>query len=152
MTVLEIYERIRAVKPIGQRQFFNALNDTVAELVAMYGEIRLLPYTAVTPTYYATKDDFPDVGVTGIRYTDFSSGLTYLWGGTAYASILTTITTLTDTLNIDAVYHIAIVDNILFSTGAGDIYKSEFMRKSKEAFNRAWSIKAKGLKVKRARW
>ena len=49
-------------------------------------------------------------------------------------------------------YHNAIVDNILFYISNDANYKSEFLRKSKEAYLKYWSDKAKGKRVRRMRW
>lgn len=45
-------------------------------------------------------------------------------------------------------YHASIVDNILYLSNAGEIYKSEFMRKSHDAWLNYWNINAKDRKVK----
>lgn len=51
-----------------------------------------------------------------------------------------------------ALYHNAIVDNILFLAGQGETYKSEFIRKSREAYLKYWNDNAKGRKMKRRMW
>ena len=62
---------------------------------------------------------------------------------------------LTDTEDDIAVlplYHNAIVDNILFLANAGETYKSEFIRKSKDAYLKYWNDNAKGRRIRRMRW
>ena len=49
-------------------------------------------------------------------------------------------------------YHNAIVDNILFLANAGETYKSEFIRKSKDAYLKYWNDNAKGRRKRRMRW
>ena len=49
-------------------------------------------------------------------------------------------------------YHNSIVDNILFLANAGEVYKSEFMRKSKDAYLKYWNDNAKGRRIRRMRW
>jgi hypothetical protein len=49
-------------------------------------------------------------------------------------------------------YHNAIVDNILFMISNDANYKSEFIRKSKDAYLRYWNDKAKGKRIRRMRW
>ncbi len=49
-------------------------------------------------------------------------------------------------------YTNSIVDNILFALGADASYKSEFIRKSKEAYTTYWNENAKGRHIKRMRW
>lgn len=49
-------------------------------------------------------------------------------------------------------YSGAVVDNILYLAGAGEVYKSEFLRKSKLAYNKYWYDNAKGRRMKRAGW
>ncbi len=49
-------------------------------------------------------------------------------------------------------YHNAIVDNILFLANAGETYKSEFIRKSRDAYLTYWNDNAKGRRIRRMRW
>ncbi len=49
-------------------------------------------------------------------------------------------------------YHNAIVDNILFAVSGDANYKSEFIRKSKDAYLKYWNDKAKGKRQRRMRW
>lgn len=49
-------------------------------------------------------------------------------------------------------YHNAIVDNILFMISNEAEYKSEFIRKSKDAYLKYWKDKAKGARQRRMRW
>ena len=49
-------------------------------------------------------------------------------------------------------YHNAIVDNILFMISEDANYKSEFIRKSKDAYSKYWRDKAKGVRQRRMRW
>lgn len=49
-------------------------------------------------------------------------------------------------------YHNAIVDNILFMISNEEVYKSEFIRKSKDAYLKYWNDKAKGVRQRRMRW
>ena len=49
-------------------------------------------------------------------------------------------------------YHNSIVDNILFLANSGEEYKSEFLRKSRDAWLKYWNDNAKGRRMKRMRW
>ena len=49
-------------------------------------------------------------------------------------------------------YTAAIVANILFLAGAGENYKSDFLRESNDAYLKYWSDNAKGKKLRRNRW
>lgn len=49
-------------------------------------------------------------------------------------------------------YHNSIVDNILFLANAGETYKSEFIRKSRDAYLEYWNDNAKGRRIRRMRW
>ena len=49
-------------------------------------------------------------------------------------------------------YHNAIVDNILFLSDKSEHYKSEFIRKSRDAYLKYWNDNAKGRRIKRMRW
>ena len=59
---------------------------------------------------------------------------------------------LSDEIKVLPLYTNAIVDNILFLAGQGEMYKSEFMRKSHDAYLKYWNDLAKGKRIKRARW
>lgn len=67
-------------------------------------------------------------------------------------SQLSKVNTLYDSIAIRPLYHIAIVDNILFLSGAGETYKVEFLRKADIVNKKYWSENARGRKVKRERW
>lgn len=55
---------------------------------------------------------------------------------------------LSETNVILPLYHNAIVDNILFLAGAGESYKSEFLRKSRDAYLKYWNDNARGRRLK----
>ena len=59
---------------------------------------------------------------------------------------------LTDENVVLPLYHNSIVDNILFLANAGETYKSEFIRKSKDAFLKYWNENARGRRKRRMRW
>ena len=64
--------------------------------------------------------------------------------------------TLDDDNPVLGMYHVSIVDNILFLAAAGgennQMYKTEFLRKSREAYHKYWSDNAKGKRIKRLKW
>ena len=62
------------------------------------------------------------------------------------------IKSLSDDNIVLPLYHNAIVDNILFLSGQGEAYKSEFIRKAHEAYLKYWNDNAKGRRIKRMRW
>ena len=62
------------------------------------------------------------------------------------------ITDLYDDNVVLPLYHNAIVDNILFMISNEAEYKSEFIRKSKDAYLSYWNDKAKGIRQRRMRW
>lgn len=49
-------------------------------------------------------------------------------------------------------YHNAIVDNIVFLASGEETRKSEFIRKSRNAYLKYWNDNAKGRKIKRMEW
>ena len=59
---------------------------------------------------------------------------------------------LTDENVVLPLYHNAIVDNILFLANKGETYKSEFIRKSKDAYLKYWNDNARGRRKRRMRW
>ena len=127
MNVKQIYERVSVVMPVFQRQFFDRLNDTVVELGGMYGEVPKL--------LYVENDDGTFAGSSCEPFD--------IW-----------VTELEDELSIETevsilpLYHAAIVDNILFLSGAGEHYKGEFIRKAREAWLKYWNVDAKDRRVK----
>lgn len=59
---------------------------------------------------------------------------------------------LTDENVVLPLYHNSIVDNILFLANSGENYKSEFIRKSRDAYLKYWTDNAKGRRIRRMRW
>lgn len=49
-------------------------------------------------------------------------------------------------------YHNSIVDNILFFATNEEVYKTEFIRKSRDAYLKYWNDNAKGRRIRRMRW
>lgn len=60
--------------------------------------------------------------------------------------------TLSDENVVLPLYHNAIVDNIVFLSGGEETRKSEFIRKSRDAYLKYWNDNAKGRKIQRLRW
>lgn len=118
MEILQIYERVCLVKPIGEREFFDRLNDTIREIEGLYGDEPKILYKRDGDGHY----------------------LTYGW-----------VRTFDDEINLLPLYHTAMADNILYMSGAGDIYGQEFLKKAREAHLTYWNRNAKGRRVRRAR-
>ena len=59
---------------------------------------------------------------------------------------------LTDDNVVLPLYHNSIADNILFLANAGEAYKGEFIRKSRDAYLKYWNDNAKGRRIRRMRW
>ena len=59
---------------------------------------------------------------------------------------------LSDKNVVRPLYHNAIVDNIIFLAGGEETHKTEFIRKSHDAYLKYWNDNAKGRKMKRMRW
>ena len=59
---------------------------------------------------------------------------------------------LTDENVVLPLYHNSIVDNILFLANKGEQYKSEFIRKSRDAYLKYWNDNSKGRRIRRMRW
>lgn len=62
------------------------------------------------------------------------------------------INSLEDDWIVLPLYSDAIVDNILFLSGQGEMYKSEFIRKMKNAYLNYWNKNAKKRRLKRSWW
>ena len=117
MTVRQIYERVCLIKPIGEREFFDRLNDTIGEITASYGDVPKLLF----------EED----------------------GNGGYIENAH-IKTFDGTINLLPLYHTAIADNILYMSGAGDIYGQEFLKKARDAYLVYWNKNAKGRRVKQS--
>lgn len=155
MTVLKIFEKVNAARPIAQRVFFGHLNDTQTELIDSYGQAYVLRIGAKPLIKYAAFEDFPDIADPGEFYMAIDTGMIYAAKTppyTEYAEVFGELESLDDEIMIDKAYHPAIVDNILFLSGAGEIYKAEFLRKAESAFKRLWNIKFRGKSLKRFGW
>jgi hypothetical protein len=156
MTLTEIYEKVTLVIPIEQRVFFNFFEDTVNELQSLYGDFVFMK---------AIKETDPQTGNSTYKSVDYY-GNVYVNGnlveGAKYdASENNDIITffeytppksLTEENVVLPLYHNSIVDNILFLANAGEHYKSEFIRKSKDAYLKYWNDNAKGRRIRRMRW
>lgn len=59
---------------------------------------------------------------------------------------------LSDENTVMPLYHGAIVDNIVFLVNGDESRKSEFIRKSREAYLKYWSDNAKGRKIEGRAW
>ncbi len=59
---------------------------------------------------------------------------------------------LSDKNVVRPLYHNAIVDNIIFLAGGEETHKTEFIRKSRDAYLKYWNDNAKGRKMKRMEW
>ena len=126
MTLLEIYEKVNLIIPIEQRVFFNFLEDTVNELESLYGDFVFIKDKTEADS---TSDE---IIIAIAEYTPPKS--------------------LTDDFVVLPLYHNSIVDNILFLANKGEFYKSEFIRKSKDAYLKYWNDNAKGRRIRRMRW
>lgn len=111
MTISEMYEKVNLRLPTEQRKFFNYFNDTVDELVALYGNTVIM-----SQKRYKETTDLEDDNV------------------------------------VQPLYHNSMVDNILFNLTNEPNYKSEFLRKSREAWLKYWNERANGKKQRRMRW
>lgn len=61
-------------------------------------------------------------------------------------------TALSDENSVLPLYHDAVVDNIVFLESGEEARKSEFLRKSRNAYLKYWNDNAKGRKMKRIVW
>ena len=153
MTLLEIYEKVNLIIPIEQRVFFNFLEDSVNELESLYGDFVFIKDK--TTSEQANKTLHESIDANGNYYVNGN-----LAEGTENTSdeIIIAIAeytppkSLTDDFVVLPLYHNSIVDNILFLANKGEHYKSEFIRKSKDAYLKYWNDNAKGRRIRRMRW
>ena len=112
MKVLTLFEKVNRELQMSQHDFLSYYNDTINEIVNLYGENLTLD------------------GKSFIPCDDLSSDMC-----------------------INDAYFDAMVDNIVFLANPSDSQrKSEFLRKSKNAYNRIWSRHARTLKFVRRRF
>ena len=155
MTILEIFEKVNLIIPIEQRTFFNFFEDTVNELQSLYRDFVFIKDLKEKQTQDTSNN-----------YSISSSGDWYINGILAEenndkgeqqnTNVLVKEYTPPTSLSNDNVvlplYHNSIVDNILFLANAGETYKSEFIRKSKDAYLKYWNDNAQGRRRRRMRW
>lgn len=116
MDIRSIFEKVSRKIQISQPEFFSYYNDTIGELIDLYGE----------------------------RLT--------LGEGTRVEA-----DNLDDSICVSELYSESIVDNIIALAGVSDdasARKNEFIRKSRNAYNREWSKVARNGKIisRRKRW
>lgn len=122
--ILMLYEKVTLTMPMEQRRFFSCLNDTIAELRAKYEQPK--------PKLLFCDED---------ENNRCDEILTYFY------------TSLEEYIPIHYLYANCIVDNILFLAGAGEEYKTEFLRKADEAYRSCLRSKAKRTgRIKRGSW
>ena len=152
MTILEIYEKVNLLIPIEQRVFFNLFEDTVNELQSLYGDFVFIQETEealpTSDTSNKAVDSSGNVYENGVLVESQSNA------DEPKASVkeYTPPKRLTDDNVVLPLYHNAIVDNILFLANVGEHYKSEFARKSKDAYLKYWNDNAKSRRIRRMRW
>lgn len=156
MTILEIYEKVNLVIPIEQRIFFNFFEDTVNELQSLYRDfvfitdIKEEPRT--TDTYKISVDSNGNKYIDGVLIDENTTINLYENNVNITDTEYTPPKSLTDDNVVLPLYHNSIVDNILFLANKGEHYKSEFIRKSKDAYLKYWNDNAKGRRIRRMRW
>lgn len=155
MTILEIFEKVNLVIPIEQRIFFNFFEDTVNELQSLYGDFVFIEDTVEVSS---TNDSLKlSIGADGKTYVNGILAEEYVEqeesrNNSTIAPKYTPPKSLTDENVVLPLYHNSIVDNILFLANKGEIYKGEFIRKSKDAYLKYWNDNAKGRQIRRMRW
>lgn len=155
MTILEIFEKVNLIIPIEQRVFFNFFEDTVNELQSLYGDFVFITdlkdkETQANNSYIVSVDANGNRYVNGVLFNDSTVA-----DGSQNDVINTRYTppkSLTDENVVLPLYHNSIVDNILFLANKGEHYKSEFMRKSRDAYLKYWNDNAQGRRKRRMRW
>ena len=160
MTTLEIFEKVNLLTPIEQRRFFNYLEDSIYELRILYGNSifyqgfsRLMECPADFSTNYKNYFEMQSNGFVPVRDAQFADNKKY--EKTEEKDTLINIPppkALDDDIVIKPLYHLAIVDNILYLAGCGDGYKSEFIRKSDAADKENWREKSNDGRIRRMRW
>ena len=160
MKTIEIFEKVNLVVPLDQRHFFSYLEDTIKELECRYGyDIYYDGYDRLRNEPEGWETDYGKYFV--IESNGFVKNLseTYVdnkvYEETEKENPLVNIPPprdLADDIVVKPLYHIAIIDNILFMAGCGETYKNEFLRKSDLAHRTDFSRNTKCRRFRRARW
>jgi hypothetical protein len=163
MTIKEIYEQVNLMTPIDQRRFIKYYNDSITE-VCNNNRYTLLPQII---QYNGFKEPYtPTDGITSKDHYNTHNGKMYTYSTAwiekeidnfedikhQYLTETVPFELATD-LNSEKItldnYDFAIIDNIIFLITSDTNYKSEFLRKSKEASNKIFRDKSKGKLRKR---
>ena len=156
MTILEIFEKVNLVIPIEQRVFFNFFEDTVNELQSLYGDFVFIKHIQEETSQSDNSsnkavDAYGNVYVNGNIVKD-ANYEELMSNAKVVDPEYTPPKSLTDENVVLPLYHNSIVENILFLAGSGEQYKSEFIRKSRDAYLKYWNDNAKGRRIRRMRW
>lgn len=156
MTLLKIFEKVNLIIPIEQRVFFNFFEDTVNELQSLYRDFVFITdinkeEPEASGSYHTAIDSLGNKYENGVLVDSFSHEKNT---NDEYVSVkeYTPPKSLNDDNVVLPLYHNSIVDNILFLANAGEQYKGEFIRKSKDAYLKYWNDNAKGRRKRRMRW
>lgn len=152
MTILEIFEKVNLVIPIEQRIFFNFFEDTVNELQSLYGDFVFIKdkeeTLKTTDSLNRSVDADGNVYANGVLVETQINEDDVKVSSKEYSPPKS----LSDDNVVLPLYHNSIVDNILFLANKGEHYKSEFIRKSRDAYLKYWNDNAKGRRIRRMRW
>lgn len=158
MTILEIFERVNLMLPLAQRLFINYLNDTQSELETMFN-INLLTIYGTQMDIHADSEigeGLPDGEVDTTKTYFDTETETYYTYATAWEVLsiidVPMITSLTSITKIAPLYHIAMVDNILYMATNSEAFKVGFINKARQAYSTYWGKHAKGKKMGRRTW
>lgn len=160
MTTLEIFEKINLITPVEQRRFFNWLEDSISELKLILGNKifysgyeRLLSAPNDWNEKYNEYFELSSNGFMPVRSNDFKENKCYK--ETEKEDPLINIPPpkhLNDDIVVKSLFHICLIDNILYLAGLGDKYKNEFLRKASLAEREDWNANNKGGRIRRMRW
>lgn len=160
MKTLEIFEKVNLVTPIEQRRFFNYLEDSINELRLLYGNAiyyigykRLRDKPEDWEENYRNYYELQSNGFVPVLSADYVNNKRY--EKTDEKDPLINIPPprhLDDDIVVNMLFHDCIVDNILYLAGAGETYKSEFIRKANLANLQNWNMLHKGGRIRRMRW
>ena len=133
MTLKNIFEKVNIRKQIDERTFLNFFNETVEELYVMFGAKYVTKISADKENAKTEKDETEE------NVTEENSF----------------VKSLCDKNCVYKHYHLPILYNILYLMGLGADYKSLFLQRSEEAYQKVWkeNFKSSGNKIiKRGRW
>ena len=138
MNLKNLFEKVNIRQPTDERTFLNFFNESVEELYVMFGAKYVTKISADKELPEKEKDEIKSEAIDTV--TEDNSF----------------VKSLNDKNCVYRHYHLPILYNILYLLGLGDSYKSMFLQRSEEAYQKVWKEQLNSSSekkiIKRSRW